>query len=157
MSAVKAVGKVLIGLVIYKDLPTCFARWTTTVAMPKKRAKKTVRRTPKLKGPSENEIHMKCWQWVSAKYPNLLIFHVANEQRASVQYHVKMKRKGVLAGVADFLVFPTSGRKIAIELKDGEGKQDAEQIKFQKRWERAGGSYYLVRTLADFQAIVFFA
>lgn len=106
------------------------------------------------RGPSENEIHMKAWQWVTKTHPDLLIFHVANEQKASVQYHVKMKRKGVLTGVADFLAFPISGRKVAIELKDEDGKQDADQIKFQKRWERAGGVYYLVRTLEDFQQIV---
>ena len=120
--------------------------------MTKKRAKKA----PKVKGPSENEIHMKAWAWVQKTYPALLIFHVANERRASVQHHVKMKRKGVLAGVADFLAFPVSGRKIAIELKDDEGRQDADQVKFQRRWEAAGGSYFLVRALEDFQISIWF-
>lgn len=99
---------------------------------------------------------MKAWAWVQKTHPELLIFHVANERRASVQYHVKMKRKGVLAGVADFLAFPADGAPLAIELKDDKGVQDAEQIKFQRRWERAGGAYYLVRTLIEFQAVVMF-
>ena len=115
------------------------------------------KKAPKVRGPSENEIHMKAWAWVRDTHPELLIFHVANERKASVQYHVKMKRKGVLAGVADFLAFPNSGRKLAIELKDSDGVQDADQIKFQKRWERAGGLYYLVRALGEFQAIIMFA
>ncbi len=118
--------------------------------MPRKPAKKA----PKAKGPSENEIHVKAWAWVRGAHPALLIFHVANERKAHIQYHVKMKRKGVLAGVADFLAFPLDGRKIAIELKDDKGAQDVEQIKFQRRWERAGGLYFLVRTVEDFQFII---
>ncbi len=116
--------------------------------------KRPAKKASKPKGPSENEIHVKAWAWCQKTHPALLIFHVANERKAAPQYHVKMKRKGVLAGVADFLVFPIDGRKIAIELKDGEGKQDAEQIKFQRRWERAGGLYFLARTVADFQFII---
>src|ERR1700685_1070673 len=111
--------------------------------MPKKHAKKV----PKPKGSSENEIHMKAWAWCQKAHPELLIFHVANERKAHVQYHVKMKRKGVLAGVADFLAFPFNGRKLAIELKDAKGVQDADQIKFQRRWEHADGRYFIVRTL----------
>ncbi len=97
---------------------------------------------------------MKCAKWVRDAHPALLIFHVANERKAHVQYHVKMKRKGVLAGVADFLMFPPDGRKFAIELKDDEGTQDADQIKFQRRWETAGGFYFVVRTVAEFQGII---
>ncbi len=97
---------------------------------------------------------MKCAKWVRDAHPALLIFHVANERKAHVQYHVKMKRKGVLAGVADFLAFPANSRKFAIELKDDKGTQDADQIKFQRRWERTGGLYYIVRTVAEFQNIV---
>lgn len=63
------------------------------------------------------------------------------------------KRMGVLPGVADYLAFP-SGRSAAIELKDDEGKQSIDQIKFQKRWEDAGNLYFLVRTLEEFQGVV---
>ncbi len=115
---------------------------------------RTRRKAPKAKGPSENEIHMKAWAWCQKAHPALLIFHVANERKAHVQYHVKMKRKGVLAGVADFLAFPLDGRKIAIELKDEKGIQNEDQIKFQRRWEAAGGLYFLVRTVVDFQSVV---
>ena len=97
---------------------------------------------------------MKCAQWVQKTHPALLIFHVANERKASVQYHLKLKRLGVLNGVADFLAFPVDGRKIAIELKDGDGVQDADQIKFQRHWEHVGGLYFVARTVADFQFII---
>ena len=97
---------------------------------------------------------MKAWAWVRKAHPNLLIFHVANERKTSVQHHVKLKRMGVMAGVADFLTFPNNNVKVAIELKDDKGKQDAEQIKFQKRWEHSGGAYFIVRTLGEFQGVV---
>lgn len=116
--------------------------------------KKPVKKVPKIRKVSENELHMKCWSWVTKTHPTLLIFHVANERQASVQYHLKLKRLGVLKGVADFLVFPDGGRKIAIELKDDKGVQDKEQEKFQLRWERSGGAYFLVRTLEGFQTVV---
>jgi hypothetical protein len=118
--------------------------------LPRKPAKKA----PKAKGPSENEIHMKAWAWVQKAHPALLIFHVANERKAAPQYHIKLKRLGVLKGVADFLAFPVDGRKFAIELKDDKGVQDEDQIKFQRRWERADGQYFLVRTVVEFQNIV---
>jgi hypothetical protein len=97
---------------------------------------------------------MHAFAWVKNTYPALLIFHVANERKAAVQYHVKLKRLGVLSGVADFLAFPVSGRKAAIELKDDEGTQDDDQILFQRRWEHSGGVYFLVRTLEEFQGVV---
>lgn len=121
--------------------------------MPKKPAKKTVK-ARKPKGPSENEIHMKAYAWVQKAHPALLIFHVANERKAHVQYHLKLKRLGVLKGVADFLGFPFDGRKFAIEMKDDDGVQDEDQIKFQKRWEHTGGLYFVARTVVDFQIIV---
>jgi hypothetical protein len=97
---------------------------------------------------------MKCVQWVRQVHPGLLILHVANERKAHVQYHIKLKRLGVLKGVADFLVFPLDGRKFAIELKDEEGTQDADQIKFQRRWETTGGLYFIARTVMDFAFII---
>lgn len=124
--------------------------------------KKPARKAPKVRttakkatrSPSENEIQMKCWQWVVKTYPPLLIFHVANERQAAIQYHIKLKRLGVRRGIADFLAFPNDGRKIAIELKDDQGTQDKDQILFQRCWEHTGGLYFLVRTLEEFQGVI---
>lgn len=116
-------------------------------ATPRVRKQKTIEN-------DETCLQMHAWAWVKKAHPTLLIFHVANERKAAVQYHVKLKRLGVLSGVADFLAFPNGGRKIAIELKDDEGEQDVEQIQFELRWGRTGGTYVLVRTLADFQTVI---
>jgi len=86
--------------------------------------------------------------------PNLLAFHVANERRGGFGTHMHFKRMGVKAGVADWLVFPRNGRKIAIELKDDEGEQTADQEQFQKHWETTGGMYFVCRTLEEFQGTV---
>jgi hypothetical protein len=43
---------------------------------------------------------------------------------------------------------------VAIELKDDEGEQDADQIKFRRQWEDAGGTYFIARTLEEFQGTV---
>lgn len=118
---------------------------------PSKTAAAKVRKTPEN---DEGCLQMHCAAWLKNEHPRLLAFHVANERKAAVQYHVKLKRMGVLAGVADWLVFPDNGRKAAVELKDDEGEQDADQIKFQKRWERSGGLYFLVRTLDEFKTVV---
>ena len=116
--------------------------------------KKPVKKKRKTVENDETCLHLHCAKWVKDTHPELLIFHVANERKAAVQYHVKLKRMGVMGGVADFLAFPANGAKVAIELKDDKGTQDADQIAFQKRWEHAGGVYHLVRTLAHFQNVV---
>lgn len=104
---------------------------------------------------SEKALHMACKQWLDkAGFSRpLLIFHVANERKGGIGAAMHFKRMGVLPGVADWLAFQP-GRAVAIELKNEAGKQDADQKKFQRQWEAAGNAYYVVRTLAEFQAII---
>src|SRR4029077_3468069 len=75
---------------------------------------------------SEKEIHMHAWQWVQKTYPNLLIFHVPNGEDRNIAVAMKLKRMGVVPGVADFLMF-IPGCGIAIELKEKGGDQSEEQ------------------------------
>ncbi len=98
---------------------------------------------------------MHCKQWLdkSGLWDRLLIFHVANERRGGFGTHMHFKRMGVRKGVADWLAF-VPGRSVAIELKDTDGDQDREQEVFQRQWEACGNSYFLCRTLAEFQAAV---
>ena len=97
---------------------------------------------------------MLCWQWAMREHPDLLIFHVANERKGSVGMALHFKRMGVLPGVADFLAFPSRGHGVAIEIKDADGKQSAAQRVFERQWVAAGGFYFLVRSLEEFQGIV---
>jgi hypothetical protein len=104
---------------------------------------------------SEREIHMKAKQWLdkSGLWSRLLIFHVANERKGGFGVQMHFKRMGVRPGVADWLVF-IPGRAVAIELKDDEGEQDADQERFQRQWEAAGNMYLIVRTLEEFQSTI---
>jgi hypothetical protein len=98
---------------------------------------------------------MHCKQWLdkSGLWGRLLIFHVANERKGSIGAAVHFKRMGVRPGVADWLLFPP-GRSVAIELKDDEGDQDKNQLRFESMWRAAGNSYFIARTLEEFQGIV---
>lgn len=102
---------------------------------------------------SEKEIHMKAWQWVRNTYPDLLIFHIPSGEHRNVITAIKLKRMGVVPGVADFLMF-VHGKAIAIELKDKGGKQSDEQKVFQQRWETLGHEYKIVRSFDEFQNTV---
>jgi hypothetical protein len=46
-----------------------------------------------------------------------LVFHVPNERRTSQQYGAKLKRMGVLAGVADYCIVHSEGKVAFIEFK----------------------------------------
>lgn len=103
----------------------------------------------------ETCLQMHCKQWLDASglWNRLLIFHVANERKGSIGAIMHFKRIGVRNGVADWLLF-VPGRAAAIELKDDEGEQDTDQKTFQRKWEAAGNSYFLCRTLEEFQGVV---
>lgn len=96
---------------------------------------------------------MHAWQWVEREHPSLMIFHVPNGELRHIKVAEKLKRMGVVPGVADFLCF-TQNRKVAIELKDDDGEQSDDQIRFERRWRDIGGEYYICRTLDAFKALV---
>lgn len=125
----------------------------------RKKAPKVVHRTRKTVPVKPEDVSEDCLQihtatWLKEAYPQLLAFHVANERKANVQHHVKLKAKGVLAGVADWLLFPDVEHKAAIELKVDDNEQTSEQVDFEIAWRECGGQYYLCRTLEEFQQIV---
>lgn len=104
---------------------------------------------------SERVLHMHCQQWLekSGWWRKLLIFHVPNERRGSIGAIMHFKRLGVRPGVADYLIFGLS-RDAAIELKDEDDKQSDDQETFERQWKACGKSYFVIRTLEDFQATV---
>jgi hypothetical protein len=95
------------------------------------------------------------WQWYLENFSarSLLLFHVPNGELRDHRTAEKLKRMGVVAGVADFLAF-TATRRAAIELKDSDGGQSADQIRFERYWTALGGEYYLCRSLDDFKNLL---
>lgn len=120
---------------------------------PKKSVKAAAKKKPR-KNP-ERGLQYRCQQWLETERltQRLLIFHVPNERMGGIGAIVHFKRMGVLPGVADYLAF-VPGRAVAIELKHGDGDQHKGQETFQRRWEAAGNTYFLCRTLEEFQGVV---
>lgn len=120
----------------------------------RQRPTEPVRKRPQDFGEKCLHAHAQQWLVKSGLWGSLLIFHVPNERRGSFGAIAHFKRMGVRNGVADYLAFAPGRLPVAIELKDDDGDQRDDQIKFQRHWERLGYLYFLVRTLEDFQRIV---
>jgi hypothetical protein len=71
--------------------------------------------------------------------PGLLFFHVPNEGRRSLQYGAELKRQGLLAGVADWILL-YQGRFHALEVKaSSRSRPTPEQRVFLAAVKDAGG------------------
>lgn len=103
-------------------------------------------------------------EWMGWALPDVLFFAVPNGghrpdfvtksgNRISLEA-IKLKRMGVKAGVADLLLFPLDGAKIAIELKVHSRKQSENQKKFEEAWIKTGGKYYLCYSLENVENAV---
>lgn len=72
-------------------------------------------------GKAEELEQIDAYQWFKYQYPDLVLamFHVVNEQRASVQFQNKLNQMGRLKGVPDLiLLHPCNGYPYALfELK----------------------------------------
>jgi hypothetical protein len=114
------------------------------------------KRTKPKEAPRQSEkcLQYLCQQWLekSGLWGRILIFHVPNERRGGIGAVMHFKRMGVRPGVADYLVF--TSRDAAIELKEADGKQRKDQERFQRQWEATGKSYFVVRTLDEFQGVM---
>lgn len=86
-----------------------------------------------------------------------LFFHVPNniprgDARAKRIGGI-MKSMGVMAGVADLLLFWRGGMG-AIELKSEKGKQTDSQRLFERQWVYFGGQYAICRSLDEVQRVL---
>lgn len=101
---------------------------------------------------SEKQIQDSIIQWLGLKK----IFHYRQNTGAFRKDYTR-KRDGVTK--TSFVKFGTPGASdivcvvkgfyIAIEVKDHKGKQDPDQVEFQKSLEKSGGYYILARSLED--------
>lgn len=99
----------------------------------------------------EYVLQCQCVEWVKRNYPDYIIFSVPNEatHRNSTYY----AKSGVLKGVSD-LIIVLPQKVIFVELKAEKGYQRPEQKAFQSKIENLQQSYFLCRTLEDFQNII---
>lgn len=77
--------------------------------------------------------------------PGVIYFHPANEGPRSPRYAAKLKRMGVLAGVAD-LVIVVEGKACFLELKSAKGKLSPAQKAFRQASASASAPYAIAST-----------
>lgn len=126
----------------------------STLKVAKRHAAKKVSRPSRKRKTEELALHMNCVQWFKKTFPEALAFHVPNGETAhGWAAGDKLKRMGVLAGVPDWLVFPSIAKVVAIEFKTEDGDQNGDQLDFEVKWRALDLQYYIARSLQDFQEI----
>jgi hypothetical protein len=80
------------------------------------------------------------------------VFHVPNERRASPAYYAKLRRMGVISGVADYCAFTDKGKVAFIEFKRNKAAckklNDAQQF-FREACESSGVPYLLTCSVEE--------
>lgn len=103
---------------------------------------------------TEAQLQSKCVIWLRNTYPQThgLFFAVNNN---SIHAHAggTMKALGVIPGVAD-TIFLWDGKAYFLEFKTPDGRQSKAQREWQEVVERAGFRYEIVRSEAEFRALI---
>lgn len=104
---------------------------------------------------AEEKIQQEIVVWYNNTYcllhhtPRNLILSIPNEN----QQH--LTRTGLYPGASDLIVVHHPHPLIWVEVKTATGIQKPNQIKFQLHVESLGYQYYLVRSLTDFQEVIY--
>jgi hypothetical protein len=108
---------------------------------------------------SEDVIQAEIYKWYHNKYctklnnPKHCIFSVPNGGTRSKAEAMKFKATGLVAGVSDLIVVQPN-RVFFVEVKTATGRQQQNQIDFEKTVKDLGFEYILVRNLEDFKGYV---
>ena len=101
----------------------------------------------------EDSLQTTVADFLRAQYPKLLWFCCPNGGKRNAREAGRLKRMGVLPGVADLLLFWPGGMG-AIELKVAKNKQTPAQLAFQDKWETLEGYYAVSRSLEEVIAVL---
>jgi len=82
--------------------------------------------------------------------PEVILFSVPNE-RTDPAERARLRRTGVLAGVADLVLVGGFGQAYFVEVKTSTGRQSAAQSKFEQCCRDIGAPYAVVRSLDEFR------
>ena len=105
-----------------------------------------------VEGQTEEALQQKMVFWFHSTYPEFrgCFFHVPNGDVRSKRAGARLKKVGVVAGVADMILLAHGGIWL-FEVKNDKGTQSIRQIAWQKLMEKHGFTYILVRSLKQFQ------
>lgn len=99
----------------------------------------------------EDNLQMAVADYLRIACPNVLWWHTPNGGKRNAREAGRLKRMGVLPGVAD-IVLHWGNKKAAMELKVGQRTQTANQTTFMHQWIHHGGQYAVCRSLDEVQA-----
>jgi hypothetical protein len=108
-------------------------------------------------GMTESQIQQDCLRWFAVQYPMLaqegMLFHIPNEGIRLGGMGARMKREGIVRGVADLcLCVPKGGyHALYIEMKKPGSYQRPEQKEWQRNVEKYGNRYVVCKTVEEFQ------
>jgi hypothetical protein len=103
---------------------------------------------------TEHQIQAQIVAYFNTSFPTLrkCLFHVNNKARNSIE-GAKFKALGTVAGVSDLILIAT-GQTLYIELKDDKGKQQPDQMEFQRQITALNHQYHIIRSLEEFKALL---
>lgn len=111
-----------------------------------------------MRNQNESKLQQESVRWFDYQYPKLKLnlFSIPNEGARTVANGARMKAQGRRAGTADmFLAFNHEFCcGMFIEFKYGKGKQNENQIAFQKAVESEGYRYEVVTSFDQFQNLI---
>ena len=99
---------------------------------------------------AEDLIQKQCVQWIKYQYPELIIHHSPNGGFRTKAEAGIFKSIGTLAGFPDLLILFPDGNILFIEVKTLTGRQSASQKEFQRKAQKLGHNYEVVRSLNEF-------
>ena len=104
---------------------------------------------------SEAKIQSKAFQNLWNSRPDLRgrVFAINNNSVGGARGAMN-KAMGVVAGVADMCYLKPEGQTCWIEWKTETGKQSPKQVKFQQLCLSLGHEYHIVRSEAEFLAVI---
>lgn len=111
-------------------------------------------------GQSESQIQQDCLKWFAAQYPQLaqegMLYHIPNEGIRLGGMGARLKREGIVRGVADLcLCVPRGGfAALYVEMKKPGNYQTPEQRLWQHNVEKHGNRYVVCKSLEEFKYVV---
>lgn len=101
---------------------------------------------------TEYQLHVQFWQWCQYHPPlDDYIFAIEHGEIRSPFVGAKLKKKGVKAGMSDYLL-PIGNNEynnLWLEFKVGSNKQTKAQQQFQAQMEECGGKYVICHDLEE--------
>jgi VRR-NUC domain len=104
----------------------------------------------------EDQIQIEIFKWLRLQHKDILAFHVPNGGKRNLLEAARLKRMGVLAGVADVLILEPRGKHplLALELKSQGGKQTPLQAVFEANCIRRNIKYKIAKSFYQAKEII---